>query len=147
VFAAIYLDDQLSGQTIVGNTFIDCQKGAFIGGGRDNVVEGNTFINTDYAVHIDDRGLNWQLADCTYNSTNTGFLVQQLFQYNYTQPPYAVEYPSIVNTLTTFTCDPFNNTVVSNAYCGCSQGFIDVTANQTDTWKDLVANNTEFTSC
>ena len=53
---AIYLDDQLSGWTVVNNTFIDCQKGVFVGGGRNTWVAGNRFFNCDTAVHLDNRG-------------------------------------------------------------------------------------------
>jgi parallel beta-helix repeat protein len=144
---AIYLDDQLSGTSIVGNTFIDCQKGAFVGGGRDTIVDGNTCINSGYCVHVDNRGMNWQLEDCTANATWTGQLVQDLFAVNYTLPPYATAYPPIVNSLSYHPCVPVNITVSNNRFCNMSQGFIDVSSNDTTSWFDVVTNNTEFTAC
>lgn len=143
---AIYLDDQLSGQTIVGNTFIDCVKGAFIGGGRDNFVGDNTCINTGYCVHVDNRGMNWQAASCAYNATYAGALVQQMFAVNYTSPPYSTAYPEMVTTLSNHPCVPVNMTITGNRYCvgPATQGFMDVTTNQTQSWFDSVSNNTQF---
>ena len=36
--------------------------GVMIGGGRDNIVMFNHFKNNDLAVHLDNRGMNWQQA-------------------------------------------------------------------------------------
>jgi len=143
---AIYLDDQLSGTNIISNTFINCLKGSFVGGGRDVIITNNTYINCGYAVHIDNRGMNWQLDDCTYNSTYTGPLVQDLFAINYTLPPYSTNYPPIVNTLNYHPCVPVNITVNNNRYCNLTQGFIDVSVNDTIQWYDNVNNNNPF-SC
>jgi parallel beta-helix repeat protein len=57
---AVYLDDQLSGTVITNNLFDNCMTGVVLGGGRDNVVMLNTFVNNDLAVHLDNRGMNWQ---------------------------------------------------------------------------------------
>jgi hypothetical protein len=58
----IYLDDQASGITIYGNVFYQVTKAAFIGGGCDNVIANNVFVDCEPAVHIDARGLGWQKA-------------------------------------------------------------------------------------
>jgi hypothetical protein len=57
---AVYLDDQLSGTIITDNLFENCMTGVVLGGGRDNVVMFNHFVDTDLAVHLDNRGMNWQ---------------------------------------------------------------------------------------
>ena len=54
----LYLDDQMSDYQVIGNTFIDCQVGMFIGGGTRNVVANNTMRHCDTAVHFDQRGHN-----------------------------------------------------------------------------------------
>jgi parallel beta-helix repeat protein len=54
----------MSGWTIVNNTFIDCQKGIFVGGGRKNVILNNYFENVDTALHLDDRGDSWENEAC-----------------------------------------------------------------------------------
>ena len=56
----------MSGYTIHDNLFENCYVGSFIGGGRRNKVYSNKYINcTRSAVHVDDRGLTWQKADCS----------------------------------------------------------------------------------
>ena len=47
---------QMSGWTIRHNTFVDCQVGTWIGGGRRNTVVLNRYEKCDTAVHIDNRG-------------------------------------------------------------------------------------------
>jgi hypothetical protein len=58
----IYLDDQHSGYTIHGNLFESCSQAVFIGGGDDNIVTNNVFVDCRKAMHIDDRGIGWQKA-------------------------------------------------------------------------------------
>ena len=56
----------MSGYTIHDNLFENCYVGSFIGGGRRNKVYSNKYINcTRSAVHVDDRGLTWQKAECS----------------------------------------------------------------------------------
>lgn len=54
----------MSGYDIYGNMIVDCHCGAFIGGGRRNKVYKNRFYNCSVDVHVDNRGMNWQNADC-----------------------------------------------------------------------------------
>ncbi len=83
---AIYLDDQMSGASVYNNTFFDCQTGAFVGGGRYNLVKFNTFEQCDTAIHVDDRGLNWQAANCQVG----GEFYQGLVSVNYLEVKYCV---------------------------------------------------------
>lgn len=62
--AAIYFDDQLSGNVVHGNVFVDVNLGVLLGGGRHHQVYNNTFVRCDSAVHLDDRGLTWQKQYC-----------------------------------------------------------------------------------
>jgi hypothetical protein len=55
----IYLDDMFSGTTIEGNLFVNVTRAAFIGGGRDNTIDNNIFIDCRPAVHVDARGVGW----------------------------------------------------------------------------------------
>ncbi|WP_232629377.1 right-handed parallel beta-helix repeat-containing protein [Methylobacterium sp. Leaf118] len=55
----VYLDDMASGLTVEGNLFVRVDQPVFIGGGRDNIVSGNVFVQSSPAVHIDARGLTW----------------------------------------------------------------------------------------
>jgi len=56
----VYLDDQASGIAIRSNVFHKVTRAVFIGGGCDNVVENNVFVDCVPSVHIDARGLGWQ---------------------------------------------------------------------------------------
>ncbi len=55
----IYLDDMFSGTTIERNLFVNVTSAAFVGGGRDNVIDNNIFIDCRPAVHVDARGVGW----------------------------------------------------------------------------------------
>ena len=52
----VYLDDQHCGHTIHGNLFVRCSNAAFLGGGDDNIVTNNVFIDCRSAAHLDNRG-------------------------------------------------------------------------------------------
>lgn len=59
--SAVYLDDQSSGQTVTNNIVVGGDYGVVIGGGRDNVVRGNTFYGPRRGgVHYDERGTSFQ---------------------------------------------------------------------------------------
>ena len=58
----IYLDDQHSGHVIHGNLFERCSQAVFIGGGDDNIVTNNVFIDCWRAAHLDNRGMHWMKA-------------------------------------------------------------------------------------
>ncbi len=42
------------------NHIIDCDIGLMVGGGRNNLLVGNSIALSSLAVHIDNRGMNWQ---------------------------------------------------------------------------------------
>ena len=140
---AVYLDDQLSGTIIRDNVCLDSQTCFFVGGGRDNVVEGNTCGGAvDTCVHLDDRGLGWQAASCAYNATYTGDLVAGLFAVNYTLPPYATWFPEIVDTLARRPCVPVNNSIRGNRYCAVgTKAFMDASYADAAAWGDAVEGN------
>ena len=54
----IYMDDCVSGTEIFGNIFYKVQRAAFLGGGRDHQVINNIFVDCNFAVELDGRGLN-----------------------------------------------------------------------------------------
>lgn len=78
----IYWDDTLSGQTAYGNIIKKSYgQGMLIGGGRDNKVFNNIFIDcTDYCIQFDKRGEDWNTdwADVT----KPGSLINQLRSYD-----------------------------------------------------------------
>jgi hypothetical protein len=54
----VYMDDCVSGAEIYGNIFYKVQRAAFLGGGRDHRVLNNIFVECNYAVELDGRGLD-----------------------------------------------------------------------------------------
>lgn len=55
----VYLDDALCGISIAGNVFEAKGIGIMIGGGRDNIVSGNVFLDTQPGISFDQRGKGW----------------------------------------------------------------------------------------
>ena len=54
----VYMDDCVSGAGIVGNIFYRVRRAVFLGGGRDHQVLNNIFVDCNYAVELDGRGLD-----------------------------------------------------------------------------------------
>ena len=143
----VYYDDELSGQTLVNNTFRNCYAGLLLGGGRDNQIIGNTFINmTSYAITFDARGLGWQKDFCFYNKSDpsaSGELVTDLFARHYNVPPYSTAYPTLPGLLSDRPCTPVGNVISGNSFCNAAKGFLDVTPAQASAWGSTVENNIE----
>lgn len=93
---AVYLDDCFCGTTVYGNLFYRAGRAAMIGGGRDNVIENNIFIECTPAIHVDARGLGW--AKFWFDGRDST-LMDRLKEVNYNQPPYSTRYPHLANIL------------------------------------------------
>jgi len=113
---AIYLDDWASGTTVFGNICYRAGRAVLIGGGRDNTIENNIFIDCEPAVHVDARGLGW--AKYYFDGTNTT-LVDRLNAVNYREPPYSERYPELLTLYDDDPAVPKGNLIVRNiAYSG-----------------------------
>lgn len=113
---AVYLDDAASGATIYGNVFYKAGRAAFIGGGRDNVVENNIFVECYPAVHIDARALGWAKA---YAAKGGGWhMYQKLKDINHDKPPYSTRYPDLARILEDDPPVPRGNIVRHNVFKG-----------------------------
>ena len=88
----VYLDDQFSSAHIFGNVFYRVTSAAFIGGGKDTVIENNVFVDCNPAVHVDARGLGWQ-AD--FHAT----LAKQLEALPFREEPWRSRYPRLLTIL------------------------------------------------
>ena len=93
---AVYLDDWASGVHVYGNVCHGARRGVLIGGGRDNVIENNIFVDCPTAVHIDQRGLGWAK---TYFDGTTTTLFDRMKEVNADQPPYTDRYPALKTLL------------------------------------------------
>ena len=55
----VYLDDMFSSADVTENLFVRVTRAAMIGGGRDNRVTNNLFIDCEPNLHVDARALGW----------------------------------------------------------------------------------------
>lgn len=114
---AVYLDDCASGTTITGNLFVRAGRAVMIGGGRDNTVENNVFIDCDPAVWVDARALGWAKAhaDIPGGDWQMG---EKLLAMNYKAPPYRTRYPRLASILEDDYRVPKGNRIVRNIVRG-----------------------------
>lgn len=112
---AIYLDDWTSGISIYGNICHGALRAVLIGGGRDNVVDNNIFVDCKIGVHIDQRGIGWAK---NYFNGETPTLFERLEAVKGTEPPYTERYPELKTLLEDEPALAKNNTVVRNIYVG-----------------------------
>jgi hypothetical protein len=109
---AVYLDDAASGTTIFGNIFYKASRAAFIGGGRDNIVENNIFVECEPAVHIDARGIGWAKD---HIAKGGGWqMYKKLEEVNFDKPPYSTRYPKLAKILEGDPAVPKGNVVQRN---------------------------------
>lgn len=137
---SVYLDDCASGTLIEGNLFHRARRSVFIGGGRDNIVRGNFFYDSDPAVEVDARGLTW--ATKWFDGTDP-ILFDRLKAMPYQQPPWSERYPELVNILNDEPAVPKGNVVVGNfSYGGRWINLRDGTAK----WVKVADNTVESAS-
>jgi len=111
----VYLDDQAGGIQIIGNIFHRVTRAVFIGGGCDNLVENNTFVDCNPSVHIDARGLGWQKKA---TDDPKGTLRSQLAAMPYTNDLWSGRYPELVDILKDDPGTPKRNRIVRNISVG-----------------------------
>jgi hypothetical protein len=107
----IYLDDQASGTTVRRNVFSRVNYAVLIGGGRDNVVDDNLFVNSSPALSVDSRGLSWQNPDVV---NPNGIFQTELRAVPYNQPPYSTQYPALSTILQNHLGAPVGNVFTRN---------------------------------
>jgi hypothetical protein len=108
----VYLDDLTSGVTVFGNVFYRTTFAAFIGGGRDNTIENNIFVECDPAVHVDNRGMN---TEADYFESLSWKWLEEI---NYTEPPYSERYPQLLTIVDDEPRIPKGNRVIRNICVG-----------------------------
>jgi len=115
VCRTIYLDDSFAAATIQGNLFYQTTYAVFIGGGRDNLVENNIFVDCPMAMHLDARGLGWQsphLDGRIKEATEKGTLRGIRFQ----EPPYSTRFPQLLTLLADEPKKPKGNVLRRNIF-------------------------------
>ena len=108
----VYLDDMFCGTKIYGNIFYQVTRAAFIGGGRDCLIENNIFVDCRPSLHIDARAMRW--ARYHVNTTMT----QRLKAMPYTSELWRKRYPKLVSILEDEPAAPKGNIVARNISYG-----------------------------
>jgi hypothetical protein len=114
----VYLDDAFSSANIYGNIFYQVATCILIGGGRDNNMENNVFIDCPRALSLDARGLGWMayLKD---------WLTKRLEAFPYKGPLWSSRYPKLVNILDDEPMAPKGNVVARNISWGGGWGWVE----------------------
>ena len=108
----VYLDDMLCGITIYGNLFYLVTRAAFIGGGRDCIVENNIFVDCEPALHIDARAMGW----AGYHVDTT--MKERLLAMPYKNALWVERYPKLVDIWEDEPAAPKGNIVARNISSG-----------------------------
>ncbi|MEO9005062.1 MAG: right-handed parallel beta-helix repeat-containing protein, partial [Ginsengibacter sp.] len=113
----VYLDDAFSGVDIIGNVFDKVTRAMMIGGGRDNNVLNNIFVDCVPSLHVDARGLGWMhespeawIKEAEDKGTILGTV--------YNKPPYSTRYPNLINLLNDEPEAPKGNVISYNVCDG-----------------------------
>lgn len=104
----VYLDNCVSSTEIFGNVFYDVPKAVMIGGGRDNIVANNIFIQCKVPVYLDNRGLRWN------HFQPDGPMYEPLKQFRITEPPWSTRYPKLARILDECPQAPLGNVLARN---------------------------------
>jgi hypothetical protein len=112
---SVYLDDCACGTTVYGNIFERGGRAVMIGGGRDNTIENNLFVDCDAAVHVDGRGEGWMKAE--FHNPN-GTIMTSLKEVPYKRPPYSVRYAHLADILDDEPGLPKYNRILRNICAG-----------------------------
>ena len=112
---SVYLDDCACGTLVYGNLFWRGGRGAMIGGGRDNTLENNVFVDCAPAIHVDGRGEGWMKNEF-YDINGTIQTTLRAVPYN--RPPYSTRYPHLANVLEDEPGRPKYNRIARNICVG-----------------------------
>lgn len=108
----VYLDDMFCGTNIYGNLFYKVYRAAFIGGGRDNAIRNNLFVDCPKAIHVDNRAQNW--AADTVPTTMT----ERLRAMPIAESPWKERFPQLLTILDDEPAAPKGNLIEHNVVYG-----------------------------
>jgi hypothetical protein len=95
--------------------FYKSGRSAMIGGGRDNTIENNIFVDCRPSVHVDARGLGW--ASYYFDGTQP-IMFDSAKAYNYREPPYSTRYPELLTLDKGNPALPSGNKILRNISAG-----------------------------
>jgi|GEM_PF-55826 len=94
---AVYLDDMASGVLVERNVHVRCNWGALIGGGRDNTLRDNLYIECVQAIIYDARGVGWMAGAIADASTST--ILQRYAAMPIQSQIWSARFPSLLDYL------------------------------------------------
>jgi len=111
----VYLDDLFSSAVVYGNLFEQVTYAVFLGGGRDNLIENNVFVDCPKAVQVDARALGWcgPHADGRIKEAQTKGTIAGI---RFREPPYSERYPQLLALLGDEPKKPKGNVVCHNVF-------------------------------
>jgi len=134
--SAIYLDDCDSGDTVVGNIVLGgVGRGILLGGGRDNTIRGNIFINLPIGIHVDARGPK----AITLDKPGSWNLLAKCEQVGYLSPLWRERYPRLATVMQDNPLMPMGNSLQSNILISCKKPFA-LPQGVEDAWLDRKNN-------
>ena len=118
--SAIYLDDCDSGDTVVGNIVLGgVGRGVLLGGGRDNMIQGNIFIDLPIGIHVDARGPR----GITLDKPGSWNLLAKCKKVGYLSPLWSERYPRLAKVMDQNPLMPLGNSIRDNILIGCKKPF------------------------
>ncbi|MCH5376047.1 MAG: right-handed parallel beta-helix repeat-containing protein [Planctomycetes bacterium] len=118
--SAIYLDDCDSGDTVVGNiVYGGVGRGVLLGGGRDNTIRGNVFIDLPIGIHVDARGPR----GITLDRPGSWNLLAKCEQLDYLSPLWRERYPRLATVMDDNPLMPLGNALHDNLLIRCTKPF------------------------
>ncbi|MFH0760326.1 MAG: right-handed parallel beta-helix repeat-containing protein [Bacteroidota bacterium] len=109
----IYLDDAFSSAEVTGNVFYRVTRAMMLGGGRDNTIVNNIFVDCVPSLHIDARGMNWMayhIDDWIKEANEKGTVLG----IDYNHPPYSTRYPKLMDIFKDEPYSPKGNVISRN---------------------------------
>ncbi len=133
---AFYLDDCDSGDSIIGNIVFRCgNRAVVIGGGRDNVIRGNVFVDQPIGVHVDARGPK----GIVFDRPDSWNLLAKCQQVEYQSPLWRERYPALARVMDENPLMPMGNVIRGNLMIGCRKPF-DLRQGVDPAWLDRADN-------
>lgn len=109
----VYLDDCASGTLVFANLFHRASRAVHLGGGRDNTILNNVFIECQPPIKVDARALGWANKWITGEDMT---LYDRLKAMPYKEPPWSDRYPQLVNILDDEPGVPKGNRIARNIF-------------------------------
>ena len=108
----VYLDDLASGSTVENNILDRMPLAVLVGGGRDNTIRHNLFLDVGTAIHVDARGRTLQKMQ----SIDFQQLLDSYRRMQADRPPFSSRYPRLQDLLTNHPEAPLGNEITGNVY-------------------------------